>query len=245
MADIADVDPDLVAAPRQLGRFDRVVVVAGVLGIHGEDQPPPEVFPSCEVGGGHRPRRGRRLGERRRRKFLPDSVAGEDRPELRSRLLGRAEDGLHRAEDRPPRRRRADADLDQIPGPGFSLCPGRHDDLPRPAAVPDRDRPFRSELPDHPFGPAGQHPRDGALEAAAPAAEGDLDFHQIPRQGAADAGAGDVDVLGGPWGGRRVFRKDPAVPFGASLEPAPREADPRFPGVPPPVPEPAPPAHGC
>ena len=115
VADVRDMDPDLEAPVRELGRLDRVVVVAGVLGIHGENQPAATILAARGFIGGNRRGRGLCLGERRRRELVADRVLREDREQLRPWFVGR---------DRrrtSPRRRRA------ARGPDSAGCALRRD----------------------------------------------------------------------------------------------------------------------
>ena len=218
VADVRDVNPDLEAAVRQLGRLDRIVVVPGVLGIDGENQPAAEILAGPEFAGGDRRGRGLRLGERCRRERITDRVLRKDRTQFRPRLVGGTEDARHLADDGLPGGRiTPDTHFDEISG----LRPAcREQDLARPTAVPDGDRAFGCHQPDERRGAPLDDPDDGPLEPSAPGAERRLDVHEIARQRPTQAAAGDVDVFPAV----RRLRDHPSVTLRTALEASPDQA---------------------
>ena len=218
VADVRDVDPDLEAAVRQLFRFDRIVMVAGVLGIHRHDQPATKVLARPDLPGGDRRGRGLRLGERRRRELVADRVLRKDREQFRPRLVGGPEDARHLADDGLPGGRiTPDPHLDEISG----LRPARREqDLARPATIPDGHGPFGRHQTDDGGGVPLDHPDDGPFESAAPGAERRLDVHEIARKRPAQPASGDVDVLPAV----RPLRDHPPVTLRPALEASPDQA---------------------
>ena len=166
MADVGDVNPDLEAAAGQLLSLDRIVMIAGILGIHSENQPAAEIFAVPDLAGGDPRGRGLRLGEHGRRELIADRVLRQDRKQFRPRLVGGAEDGRHLPDDGlPGSREAADTNFDEISRPRSA---GREQDFARPLPVPDGDGPFGGHQSDDRGGTPLDDPQDGPLEPSAP-----------------------------------------------------------------------------
>ena len=213
VAHVGDVNADFEAAAGQLPRFDGVVVVPRVFGIHGQDQTAAKVLPPLDLAGRDRRRRGLGLRERRGWELVPNPVFRKDRAQFRPRLVGGAEHRGDLSDDRPSRSGETpDAHLHEISGAGAA---GGNQDLARPLAVPDGDGSLGRDQADDIGGPPADDPDDRALQPAAPGAERRLHLHQVPGQGATQPAAGDVDVLTCPG----TLGNDPSITRRTALEP--------------------------